>query len=142
MWVAAEPGRLCGPSVADDSVGVAALSAVATLLAAPSSTGPVWLVATVGEEGMGNLAGIRHALAHPPAPVAAVIAVEGNYLGRVVITGVGSVRLRVRYAGPGGHAWGAAEAPSAVHAPRAARPGWRRLVGRGTAVPAAPSTSG
>lgn len=136
--VAAEPGRLCGPSVGDDSIGVAALSAVAKLLRpgaglgpdagpgpdagaglgpdASAGPGPVWLVATVGEEGTGNLAGIRHALAHPPAPVSAVIAVEGNYLGRVVITGVGSVRWRVRYAGPGGHAWERAEAPSAVHA--------------------------
>ncbi|HEY7432116.1 MAG TPA: M20/M25/M40 family metallo-hydrolase [Streptosporangiaceae bacterium] len=108
---------LAGPSVADDSVGVAALSAVASLLGADGArAGPVWLVATVGEEGMGNLAGITHALAHPPQPVAAVIAVEGNYLGRVVNTGVGSIRWRVRYQGPGGHAWERAGAPSAVHA--------------------------
>lgn len=131
--VVAKPGRLCGPSVGDDSVGVAALSAVATLLAAPSNTGPVWLVATVGEEGTGNLAGIRHALAHPPAPVSAVIAVEGNYLGRVVITGVGSVRWRVRYAGPGGHAWERAEAPSAVHAAAGGAARLAALVGRATA---------
>jgi tripeptide aminopeptidase len=107
-------GRLSGPSVGDDSVGVAALPAVARLLQA--GRGPVWLVATVGEEGTGNLAGITHALAHAPGPVAAVIAVEGNYLGRVVATGVGSVRLRVRYRGPGGHAWERSSAPSAVHA--------------------------
>jgi tripeptide aminopeptidase len=131
--VVVKPGRLCGPSVGDDSVGVAALSAVATLLAAPSNTGPVWLVATVGEEGTGNLAGIRHALTHPPAPVSAVIAVEGNYLGRVVITGVGSVRWRVRYAGPGGHAWERAEAPSAVHAAAGGAARLAALVGRATA---------
>jgi tripeptide aminopeptidase len=106
--------RLTGPSVGDDSIGVAALSAVARL--AGPGPGPLWLVATVGEEGMGNLAGIRHALAHAPQPVSAVIAVEGNYLGRVVITGVGSVRWRVHYRGPGGHAWERSGAPSAVHA--------------------------
>jgi tripeptide aminopeptidase len=110
----ATPGRLTGPSVGDDSVGVAALSAAA-LLAGPGP-GALWLVATVGEEGMGNLAGIRHALAHAPRPLSAVIAVEGNYLGRVVITGVGSIRWRVRYRGPGGHAWERSGAPSAVHA--------------------------
>jgi acetylornithine deacetylase/succinyl-diaminopimelate desuccinylase-like protein len=65
---------------------------------------------------MGNLAGIRHALAHAPKPVSAVIAVEGNYLGRVVITGVGSIRWQVHYRGPGGHAWERSGAPSAVHA--------------------------
>lgn len=112
------PGRLCGLSVADDSIGVAALSAVARLLAAVPGpgAGPVWLVATVAEEGRGNLAGIRHALAEAPRPLAGVIAVEGNYLGRVVLTGVGSVRWRARYTGPGGHAWERSEAPSAVHA--------------------------
>jgi len=112
--VVAAPGRLTGPSVGDDSIGVAALSAVAGL--AGPGPGPLWLVATVGEEGMGNLAGIRHALAHGPGPFSAVIAVEGNYLGRVVITGVGSIRWRVRYHGPGGHAWERSGAPSAVHA--------------------------
>jgi tripeptide aminopeptidase len=69
---------------------------------------------------MGNLAGIRHALAHAPQPVSAVIAVEGNYLGRVVVTGVGSIRWRVHYRGPGGHAWERSGAPSAVHAAAAA----------------------
>jgi tripeptide aminopeptidase len=139
--VTAAAGWLCGPSVGDDSIGVAALSAVATLmrpdpgLAAAAgggapARGPVWLVATVGEEGMGNLAGIRYALEHAPQPVSAVIAVEGNYLGRVVITGVGSIRWRVRYTGPGGHAWERAEAPSAVHAAAGGAARLAALVGR------------
>ena len=46
------------------------------------STGvPVWLLATVGEEGLGNLRGVNAALDAPPASVAAFVAVEGNYLG-------------------------------------------------------------
>ena len=111
--------RLLGPSVADDSVGVAALSAVGSLLRAPgprAGLGPVWILATVGEEGLGNLVGIRHALAFPPDPVGAFLAVEGNYLGRVSTIGVGSIRRRVHVSGKGGHAWEAADAPSAVHA--------------------------
>jgi acetylornithine deacetylase/succinyl-diaminopimelate desuccinylase-like protein len=119
--VSTKPGRLTGPSVGDDSIGVASLPAVAQLALPGPGTGPLWLVATVGEEGTGNLAGIRHALAHAPQPVAAVIAIEGNYLGRVVVTGVGSIRWRVSYTGPGGHAWEQSQAPSAVHA--AARAG-------------------
>ncbi|MEP7059515.1 MAG: M20/M25/M40 family metallo-hydrolase [Actinomycetota bacterium] len=105
--------RLLGPSVADDSVAVAALSAVGSLLR-DAGAGPIWLVATVGEEGLGNLIGIRNALASPPQPIGAFLAVEGNYLGRVSITGVGSIRRRVYVSGPGGHAWEAADAPSAV----------------------------
>ncbi len=111
--------RLLGPSVGDDSVGVAALSAVGSLLRAAgprARPGPVWLLATVGEEGLGNLAGIRHALASPPGAIGAFLAVEGNYLGRVSTIGVGSIRRRVHVSGKGGHAWEAAGAPSAVHA--------------------------
>jgi acetylornithine deacetylase/succinyl-diaminopimelate desuccinylase-like protein len=94
---------------------VAALSAAGTLLARTPGR-PVWLLATVGEEGLGNLRGIVAALDGFKGPVEAVLAVEGNYLGRVSAVGVGSVRWRARLSGPGGHAWEAAGAPSAVHA--------------------------
>jgi acetylornithine deacetylase/succinyl-diaminopimelate desuccinylase-like protein len=108
-------GRLHGPGVGDDTVAVAALSSLRHLL--PDDAGaPVWALATVGEEGLGNLAGIRAALAAPPARLGAVVAVEGNYLGRVCTVGVGSTRWRVTVGGPGGHAWERADAPSAVHA--------------------------
>ena len=104
-----------GPGVGDDSVALAALSAVGTLLAGTSGR-PVWLLATTGEEGLGNLRGIIAALEGFASPIDAVVAVEGNYLGRVSAVGVGSLRWRVRVSGPGGHAWEASEAPSAVHA--------------------------
>jgi tripeptide aminopeptidase len=107
---------LRGPGVGDDSVGVAALSALGTLVAAEPGTTPVWIVATVGEEGLGNLRGITEVVRQDRVPLAAVVAIEGNYLGRVATTGVGSVRWRVTVAGPGGHAWEQAAAPSAVHA--------------------------
>jgi len=110
-----EGGRLVGPSVGDDSVALAALSAVGTLLKG-SSGRPVWLLATVGEEGLGNLRGIIAALDGFDAPIDAVLALEGNYLGRVSAVGVGSLRWRVSVSGPGGHVWEASEAPSAVHA--------------------------
>lgn len=110
-----EEGRLLGPSVGDDSVALAALSAVGTLLSAQRG-GPVWLIATTGEEGLGNLHGIAEALDGFIPTIGAVIAVEGNYLGRVSAVGVGSRRWRVSVSGPGGHAWEASEAPSAIHA--------------------------
>ena len=111
-----EGTRLCGPSVGDDSVGVAALSALGTLLAAGSGTTPAWIVATVGEEGLGNLRGITEVIRQNQVPLAAVVAIEGNYLGRIATVGVGSIRWRVTVSGPGGHAWERAGAPSAVHA--------------------------
>lgn len=113
--VVARDGLLCGPSVGDDSVAVAALAALDSLLPADFDR-PVWLLATIGEEGVGNLAGIRHALATAPTEIDAVIAIEGNWLGRVCVTGVGSFRSRVELTGPGGHAWEASDVDSAVHA--------------------------
>jgi len=108
------PGLLAGPSVGDDSVALAALGAVGRLLGSAGSL-PVLLLATVGEEGTGNLAGARHALAEPPCEIAAFVAVEGNYLGRIATVGVGSRRLQVAVSGPGGHAWEQSQAPSALH---------------------------
>jgi acetylornithine deacetylase/succinyl-diaminopimelate desuccinylase-like protein len=100
--------------VGDDSIAVSSLSPVSSLIADQGST-PVWIVATTGEEGLGNLRGIRHVLDNAPVPIGAVIAVEGNYLGRVAMTAVGSFRWRVTISGPGGHAWERANAPSALH---------------------------
>ncbi len=105
---------LRGPSVGDDSIALASLSALAELLPADMAV-PVWILATVGEEGLGNLIGITTALAEPRTPVATLVALEGNWLGRVCHTAVGSVRWRVTITGPGGHAWERADAPSAVH---------------------------
>jgi tripeptide aminopeptidase len=107
-------GRLTGPGVGDNTVAVCALSALDALLPGRLRH-PVWIVATTGEEGLGNLAGVRALLDDPPGPVRALIALEGNYLGRVNVTGVGSTRWRVRVSGPGGHAWEEASQPSAVH---------------------------
>ena len=107
-------GRLTGPGVGDNTVAVCALSALDALLPGDLRH-PVWIVATTGEEGLGNLAGVRALLDDPPGPVRALIALEGNYLGRVNVTGVGSTRWRVTVTGPGGHAWEEAGQPSAVH---------------------------
>lgn len=107
--------RLVGPGVGDDTVAVAALSSLHRLLPARTGTA-VWILATVGEEGLGNLKGVTAALESPPQPVAALVALEGNYLGRVNTIGVGSHRIAVTVDGPGGHAWEDADRPSAVHA--------------------------
>ncbi|MDE0288518.1 MAG: M20/M25/M40 family metallo-hydrolase, partial [bacterium] len=106
--------RLNGPGVGDNTVSVAALSVLDALLPRQLDR-PVWIVATVGEEGLGNLAGVLHLVQDPPAGIGALIALEGNYLGRVVTVGVGSVRWSLELAGPGGHAWEAADNPSTIH---------------------------
>lgn len=125
---------LRGPGVGDDSVGVAALSAVGALLADAPGMTPAWIVATVGEEGLGNLLGISEVVSQERVPLAAVVAIEGNYLGRIATVGVGSVRWQVTVTGPGGHAWEQAHAPSAVHAAAQLVTALTTLPGAGTAV--------
>jgi tripeptide aminopeptidase len=132
--VTVEGDRLLGPSVGDDSVGVAALSAVGGLI--DPGRAAIWLLATVGEEGLGNLSGVRGALSSPPQAIGALIAVEGNYLGKVSHLGAGSVRWRVDVSGPGGHAWEQSSAPSAVHAAASmvSELAWLRVDGARTSV--------
>jgi acetylornithine deacetylase/succinyl-diaminopimelate desuccinylase-like protein len=72
-------------------------------------------VATVGEEGLGNLIGARHAVDRFRGDIAGFVAVEGHNLGRITCAGVGSQRWRIRTHGPGGHSWGAYGQPSAIH---------------------------
>ncbi len=108
-------GRLVGPGIGDDSLGLAALCVLGDVLASDVAA-EVWVAATVGEEGLGDLVGIKHLLENPPMEIGALIAVEGTLYGRIVNRAVGSVRWRVSLQGPGGHAWHEADRPSAVHA--------------------------
>ncbi|MER3536861.1 MAG: peptidase M20 [Thermus sp.] len=97
-------GRLYGPGVGDNSSGVA------VLLSLPALPGVVRAF-TVGEEGLGNLRGAR-ALVEALRPKV-VVAVDG-YLPMVVDRALGSVRFRVAFLGPGGHAWGERGRPNPV----------------------------
>ncbi|MGE4425829.1 MAG: M20/M25/M40 family metallo-hydrolase [Solirubrobacteraceae bacterium] len=74
---------------------------------------PLVLVATVGEEGMGDLRGVKHLLR--TMPVRGFVALEGHLLDSVVTGGIGAVRLRARHRGRGGHSWGDIGTPSAAH---------------------------
>ena len=82
----------------------------------PLPSGRVIFAASVGEEGLGNLCGIRALLETWHGQVDTVLAVEGHGIDEVRITGIGSTRLEVTFTGPGGHSWGAFGTPSAIHA--------------------------
>ncbi len=112
-----EGERLFGPGIGDNSVGIASVLAIPQILreAGETPATDVLLTGNVGEEGLGNLRGIRAVLdAHPD--VGAVVAVEGHNLGRVTHVAVGSRRYRIEATGPGGHSWGDWGRPSALHA--------------------------
>ena len=108
--------RLTGPGVGDNSVAVAAAIKLADLLriAGEVPAVDVLLTGNVGEEGLGNLRGIREVLASR-SDIGAVVALEGHNLGRVTHVAVGSRRFRISVRGPGGHSWGDFGRPNAIH---------------------------
>lgn len=109
--------RLVGPGIGDNGRGLAALLALAEVVDGVRlrTRRPVEFVATVGEEGLGDLRGAKHHFAHAERPAAA-IALDGAGDERVVHRALASRRFRVEYAGPGGHSWAAFGVPNAVHA--------------------------
>jgi tripeptide aminopeptidase len=108
--------RLSGPGVGDNSVAVAAAIKLADLLRMAGEVPAVDVLVTgnVGEEGLGNLRGIREVLASR-SDIGAVVALEGHNLGRVTHVAVGSRRFRIMVKGPGGHSWGDFGRPNAIH---------------------------
>jgi tripeptide aminopeptidase len=106
-----------GPGLGDNSLGVASVVLLPDMLremgVQPATD--ILITGNVGEEGLGNLRGITQVLLDHPE-IGAVIAIEGQNLGRITHIAVGSVRLRVTVTGPGGHSWGDFGNPSAIHA--------------------------
>lgn len=102
--------RLEGPGISDNARGLAALVAVAEAMVAARvpATRPILFAATVGEEGSGDLRGVKHLLngKHDVTP-AAFIALDGAGLDRVIHRALGSRRYHVTFRGPGGHSWAA-----------------------------------
>lgn len=96
--------RLEGPGISDNARGLAALVALARALAKASVplARPVLFTGTVGEEGSGDLRGVRHLFSAKDFTPHAVIAVDGAGVERIIHRGVGSVRVRARFRGPGG----------------------------------------
>ena len=112
-----EAGRVYGPGLGDNALGVAALMELPALLqsADVELPGDLWLVAKVGEEGLGDLRGMRRAVDRLGETVGATIVLEGLAFGRIYNSGIGVRRYCVRASAPGGHAWMHFGRPSAVH---------------------------
>ncbi len=112
--------RIFGPGLGDNSLGVAALLWLADALRrAPSPPVDLWFVANVGEEGNGDLRGMRAALDRlttaDPHAIGAAIVIEGMGLSRIVHRALASRRYRIHVTAPGGHSWSDFGVASAVH---------------------------
>src|SRR6185437_4828330 len=121
--------RLICPGATDNGAGLTALLAIAAALhfaqteAGFTSPMTILFAANVGEEGEGDLRGMRHLFsdASPYANrIRAAIALEGASASSVVDRALGSRRLRVEITGPGGHSWADADRPSPIIALAAA----------------------
>ncbi|MBK9706960.1 MAG: M20/M25/M40 family metallo-hydrolase [Acidobacteria bacterium] len=112
--------RLCAPGIADDVSGLAALiGLIQSLNAAELKTrGTIAFVATVGEEGEGNLRGVRHLFSEGKLAgrVSAFVSFDGPGVECITHQALGSRRFRVRLEGPGGHSWGDFGVVNPVHA--------------------------
>jgi tripeptide aminopeptidase len=138
VTVRREGTRLTGPGIGDDCRGLAVLMAVARTLQESNvrTLGPVLFVATVGEEGAGNLRGVRHLVDQQSAGrIDYFISVDGTGL-TAVNRAVGSHRYRVTIRGPGGHSFGDFGIPNPIHALGRAIAGIAQI-----SVPASPRTT-
>ena len=114
LTVHEQRGKWYGPGLGDNSASLAVLTALLGTVSSLRLKRPLWLVANVGEEGLGDLRGAKHLLAQHASRIGAFVAVDG-YLGLAVTKAVGVRRYKATFTGPGGHSWGD-KGPSALHA--------------------------
>jgi acetylornithine deacetylase/succinyl-diaminopimelate desuccinylase-like protein len=118
LTVRREGTRIYGPGLGDNSLGTAALLHLAQAMQRHDTpnAGDIWFVANVGEEGLGDLRGMRAAMELLCERVGAAIALEGCQHGRITHEAIGVRRLRITAEAAGGHSWKDFGAPSAIHA--------------------------
>ncbi len=115
-------GAFHGPGVADNGAGLAALLAVAaawkTCAKQPDGTPSVMLVANVGEEGEGNLSGMRYLCNQSPVArkIRSFIVLDGPNTDHITCQALASRRFDIVISGPGGHSWSDYGIGNPVHA--------------------------
>lgn len=110
--------RLAGPGIVDNARGLAGMLALARVIDGSTlrTRRPILFVATVGEEGGGDLRGAKHLFARFNRIPACCIALDGAGDDRIVHRALGARRFRITYRGAGGHSWAAYGVPNPVHA--------------------------
>jgi tripeptide aminopeptidase len=109
---------LKGPGIGDDCRGLAVVLGVIKAMkdAWVETDGTITFVGTVGEEGLGDLRGVKHLFGDDlKGKIDRFVSVDGTGLG-ITHIGVGSLRYRVAFSGPGGHSYGAFGLANPIHA--------------------------
>jgi acetylornithine deacetylase/succinyl-diaminopimelate desuccinylase-like protein len=114
--VVQQGAMLRAPGISDDSAGLAALLLLcrAFLQTKTIDRGTLTVLATVGEEGLGDLRGVRHFF-DSRKDVDHFISLDGCDAERIVHQGLASKRVRIFFRGPGGHSWGDAGMPNPIY---------------------------
>jgi acetylornithine deacetylase/succinyl-diaminopimelate desuccinylase-like protein len=124
-----EPGQIFAPGIGDNSLGAAGLVGLVWALRQRWGVfktdegqtprlplpGDIWLVANVGEEGLGNLGGMRAIVDRFGSGTRAYLILEGMALGQVYHRALGVQRYRITVRTPGGHSWVDYGRSSAIH---------------------------
>ncbi len=117
LTVRKEGGRIYGPGIGDNSLGVAGLFGILWRLKERGTPmpGDIWFVANTCEEGLGDLRGMKALVERfGPSPKAYLI-LEGMALGHVYHQAVGVHRYKISLHTNGGHSWSDYGKPSAIH---------------------------
>lgn len=140
ITVTREAGKLYGPGISDNGSGITALLAIAGALRDNNlaNTAPILFIGNVGEEGEGNLRGMRHIFQQPKwfESIAALVALDGAGTDTIIAEGLGSRRYEITLRGQGGHSWSDFGVANPIVA-------LARIIDRfsQTSVPAAPKTT-
>src|SRR5262249_46171757 len=104
-----EGNKACGPGISDNAAGVGAMLAVGSALkqAGLRPAGNIVFIGNVGEEGEGNLRGMRRIFADSywGDAIRSLLVIDGAGADTYVSQALGSKRFEVRFRGPGGHSW-------------------------------------
>ena len=110
--------RLYGPGVSDNGAGVTAILAIAAVLRSVRlrHSQPILFIGNVGEEGEGDLRGMRHVFSAPrwKDSIAHTLVLDGAGADTIVAEALGSRRFEVIVRGPGGHSWSDFGAPNPI----------------------------
>jgi acetylornithine deacetylase/succinyl-diaminopimelate desuccinylase-like protein len=119
-------GDFRGPGVSDNGAGLAALLALAKAIKSLpkdcDALDGLWnrllLIANVGEEGEGNLSGMRHICRQPEliAQIGSFLVLDGAATDHITSQALGSRRFEIVFSGPGGHSWSDFGIGNPVHA--------------------------
>ena len=101
--------KMYAPGIGDNTRGLVTVLGVLRAMqhADIATKADILFIGNVGEEGLGDLRGVKHLFRDGAKRIDTFIAVDGGESTRIVFGGVGSHRYRVTFQGPGGHSWGA-----------------------------------